>query len=128
MNYSQLATNAAPLLVFFVLIHFLADFALQTHEQATGKSKEWKPLLQHTSVYSLVITLGMYIWFGSWWVCLIFGIITFIAHTATDYITSRISSYYFQKDDYHNGFVVIGFDQVLHYLQLWFTFILISQL
>lgn len=26
--------------IFMILLHFLADFGLQTHKQATGKSKE----------------------------------------------------------------------------------------
>ena len=58
--------------------------------------------------------------------------ITFISHTITDYFTSRIVSKRFK--DGHLGsaipnlgaFTVIGFDQVLHYIQLFTTFLLLK--
>jgi len=37
-----------------LLIHWFADFVLQTDEQAKGKSKNWLDLLQHTLNYSIV--------------------------------------------------------------------------
>lgn len=113
------------LFILILVIHFLADFGLQTHEQAINKSTSILWLLRHTYVYTLI-------WFM---VCLslmpllsalIFAGITFAAHTVTDYITSRIAKKFFDKQDLHNGFVVIGMDQVLHYLQLHYTFKLIG--
>lgn len=56
----------------------------------------------------------------------VYALLTFIFHWCTDYITSREAKKFFDKNDYHNGFVVIGFDQMLHILQLWFTFKLIA--
>jgi hypothetical protein len=63
---------------------------------------------------------------GAFFMAALFSAVTFVGHTATDYITSRCSKKYFSKNDYHNGFVVIGFDQILHYLQLYFTYKLLS--
>lgn len=65
--------------------------------------------------------------------CLVFALITFVLHTVTDYFTSRITSKFFnpvdgEDPDFHNGFVVIGFDQVLHHLQLWFTYLFVIQI
>ena len=117
-----------------IVIHYIADFCIQTDKEAKGKSKNWKDLLSHTFKYSLV-----------WWIAsliylaytfnqfpiqptsnilpgLYFFLITLICHTITDYFTSRWVKKSFEKQDYHNGFVKIGLDQVLHYIQLFLTF------
>lgn len=109
------------LFIFIILIHYLADFGLQTHQQSKMKSEKFIYLLDHTFVYSAV-------WFIAALVFLpidqaaLFALITLVAHTITDFFTSRISKTYFAKKDIHNGFSVIGFDQMLHYLQLHYTF------
>ena len=51
-----------------------------------------------------------------------FPLITFITHTITDYFTSRLNSRLWAKGDVHNFFVSVGFDQVLHYVQLFLTY------
>jgi len=107
--------------VYIILIHFLADFALQTNDQAVKKSSSVKYLLFHVCTYSLVWFIATLPILG-WWAATSFASITFICHGITDYFTSRINKKFFDKQDLHNGFVGIGFDQVLHYLQLWFTF------
>lgn len=113
------------LLIYILLLHFLADFALQTHGQATGKGEgksffnKW--LFYHVSTYSLVWLIGSYILMNDYR-CLIFFGITFVSHYVTDWFTSRIGKPFWHNNDYHNGFVVVGFDQILHYLQLYFTF------
>ena len=44
-----------------LLIHWFADFVLQTDKQAKGKSKNWRDLLSHTLTYSLIwFVIGMY--------------------------------------------------------------------
>ena len=118
--------------IYILVIHYIADFVLQTHEEAMGKSVSNKWLLQHTSKYSGV-------WFSAAMLFIVvnslitgyacdikyvmyFWLITFVSHTITDYFTSRWAKKYFSVQDYHNGFLVVGFDQILHYLQLWFTF------
>lgn len=106
-------------LLQLLVLHFFADFIMQTNAQATGKSKRWKPLLTHTGSYATIFLFGLLWPLGS--SALLFAVITFVAHTATDYVTSRLSRPLFEKGDYHNGFVVIGFDQMLHYIQLYLT-------
>ena len=106
------------LFITVLLVHFLADFGLQTHDQAVQKSSSWKMLFYHVGVYSFIWFLMSYAILNSLILSFLFTIITFLAHFFTDAITSRITKKFFDKDDYHNGFVVIGADQMLHYLQL----------
>ena len=111
------------LVIYTLLIHFLADFGLQTHEQATKKGQGSSflntALIQHVAVYSLVWLFGFGVLeFGhvnfSYGIIFVFSVITFITHYATDWFTSRISKPFFSNQDYHNGFVVVGFDQLIH--------------
>lgn len=109
-----------------LLIHWIADFILQSDHQAKNKATSFKSLVQHTAIYSacwLVVGLiGM--WFN---VFTLIGVvsfvgITFVVHTITDYFTSKINKQLFEKGDTHNLFVSIGADQVLHYVQLFLTY------
>jgi hypothetical protein len=105
-------------LIYILLIHFLADFALQTYEQATNKSTSDKWLFYHVSTYSLMWFLAILALGNDIYDALAFTFATFFFHFTTDWITSRIGKPFWEKNDYHNGFVVVGFDQVLHYIQL----------
>jgi putative Mn2+ efflux pump MntP len=107
--------------LYILFVHFLADFALQTHEQATKKSTDWIYLTFHVITYSLCWLIASYILFGVFSTALAIFVITFFAHWITDYCTSRIGKIFWDKNDYHNGFVVVGFDQILHYIQLFLT-------
>ena len=115
------------IILLLLLVHWIADFVLQTSWQATNKSKNNMALLAHVGTYTLTWLMFLYGW------VIIHGIdftpkmflflpITFVAHFCTDYVTSRITSYLYKKEDFHNFFVVIGFDQLLHYLQIFLTF------
>ena len=48
-------------------------------------------------------------------------------HWVTDFLTSRIGKPFWDKGDFHNGFVVVGFDQVLHYIQLVATLLMLTK-
>lgn len=131
-----------------IMIHWVADFVLQTDKMAKGKSKNWKDLLSHTTVYSLVWFIPFILMYmkdfhphrnppllekdlifynnGFPLLCL-FVLITFICHTITDYFTSRLNSKLWAKGEVHNFFVSVGFDQVLHYVQLFLTYALLKQ-
>lgn len=129
-----------------ILIHWFADFVLQTDKQAKGKSKNWSDLLSHTTTYSFVwLFIGGCIYLHQfkpynqehneimnhyWGVYIplgfLFVLITFIAHTITDYFTSRLNSKLWQQGKVHNFFISVGFDQVLHYIQLFTTYYLLK--
>lgn len=119
------------LFLYIMFAHWVADFVCQTHWQATNKSKNWYALSAHVFNYSvcmwsalvayLAYTTGLksfqnVLELGGW-----FFVFTFATHFCTDAITSRISSKLYAKGDYHNFFVVIGFDQFIHYLTLAVT-------
>jgi hypothetical protein len=124
--------------ILITVIHWIADFVLQTDKEAKGKSKNWSDLLSHTVTYSFVwfIVGIVYMFFNIIWEdgymeqngtllinCMVyFPLITFITHTTTDYFTSRLNSRLWAKGDVHNFFVSVGFDQVLHYVQLFLTY------
>lgn len=120
--------------ISIILIHWIADFIFQDEKWANDKSKSFFALLLHTSVYSLVwmgILIIAYLPFNlstTTFVSIVaFGWITLFFHTLTDYFTSkRVSKkfkagYYGSKIPNFGAFTEIGFDQVLHYVQLVLT-------
>jgi hypothetical protein len=112
------------ILIFILWVltaHWFADFVCQTQWQAANKSKDWVALSEHVLCYSLIMAMAMILsplstpmWVG-------FVLITMIAHFVTDAVSSRITARLYVKKDYHNFFVVIGLDQLLHYAQLFTT-------
>jgi len=117
-----------------IIIHWIADFVFQDEKWALGKSKNWRDLLSHTSLYSLLWFIPMIILLGVNWKVSVFVFITFVLHTTTDYYTSRIVSKKFANNHYGSpipnfgAFSIIGFDQVLHYVQLFLTYYYLRQL
>ncbi len=110
--------NGIPLFPLFYLLtlHFIADFIAQSDEMARGKSKSNYFLLYHVVVYVFIFFVALTpIGFKK---AVIFAVINGILHFATDYVTSRISSKFFAKQDFHNAFVTIGSDQLWHYVCL----------
>ena len=94
-----------------IIIHFIADFILQDEKWALGKSKYWSDLVSHTFTYTFVffvfyiifaltssINYGLKADYYGHTICVMWYFpITFIAHTVTDYFTSRIVSKSLQK-------------------------------
>lgn len=117
--------------LFLLVLHFVADFMLQSNWMAVNKSKNWYALTAHVGVYSLAFTL----FFGP-----LFGLVTFATHFATDALTSRwcrrlfpfVPSPHDAKTLYdfegldgrsrHWFFTVIGLDQLIHYTTLALTY------
>ena len=112
--------------ILLPLLHYVADFELQTDWMAVNKSKHWGALGLHVLIYSAVFAVV----FGP-----LFGLITFITHFITDALTSRwsrrkfpwtpwnknLKGVMFYRDDEgvdgrsrHRFFSVIGFDQMIH--------------
>lgn len=100
------------------MVHFLADFCLQTNKQAEQKSTDEEQLKWHVATYSGVWLFMSYCLLGKVALSIIFAVVTFFCHYVTDYFSSRIGKPYWEKKDYHNGFVIVGVDQFLHYIQL----------
>jgi len=139
-----------------LIIHWFADFVLQTEKEAVNKSNSFKYLISHTLSYSIV-----WLVIGNFYVLisafngiiispfplnvLIFWGVTLISHTITYYFTSRLNkklvpksvhlefvsspqegTFYPKGSKWHNFFVGIGFDQLLHYFQLFITYYLLK--
>ena len=113
-----------------LVVHWVADFVLQTHWQAQNKSKNLNALGRHVGVYTIALLFTVpFIFPGDltthsarWFVFVVWN---GLFHFATDFVTSRMSSRLYAKQDWHNFFVVIGFDQLVHQLTLAGTMILI---
>lgn len=99
-------------LILIFVIHWFADFVLQSNWMASNKSKSNRALLAHISVYTLVLCIINPLW----------ALINGILHGITDYFTSRWTSRLWAKQDTHNFFVVIGLDQCIHAITLVITY------
>ena len=116
------------LTLYFLFVHWFADFRLQTEHMALRKSTSNYYLGMHVTVYSVVT-----IFF--WWLCfLITGqhasvlqyflafVALFAMHFATDYVTSRITGKLYAAKKVGLFFDVIGIDQWLHYAQIYLVY------
>lgn len=108
--------------------HWLADFVLQPHWMGTGKSKDWWVLSQHAFRITgggvmVAVALGFFFPISATG-ALIWALVNGVAHFAIDAVTSRMTGKLFAKQDFHNFFVVIGFDQFLHVALAVVTFAL----
>lgn len=102
--------------ITWLVVHFVADFVLQSDWMAQNKSKRWDALGLHCIVYATCWAVFGFFSFraaGGW-----FALITYITHFATDAVTSRINSRLWQAKQVHWFFVGIGADQVIHYATL----------
>ena len=126
--------------ISLLIAHFIGDFVLQSDWMATNKSKLWLALWWHTWVYSFVMFFGATAVLGLTPIVTAFWAITFITHFITDAVTSRITGrlwfvrviepcngpgkkFYgsFDCGNRHWFFVMIGFDQLIHFTTLALT-------
>ena len=113
--------------IFIILItHFIADFIMQDEKWATTKSTSVQSLTIHVGVYALAWIIPSWYLLSYNWVW--FVLTTFIFHWFTDFFTSKIVKKKFDNKHYGSpvpnlgAFTVIGFDQLLHYSQLFITY------
>lgn len=106
--------SLCPLIIIQLLIHWIADFYFQTDKMAINKSTSMKWLTYHVLTYTgIFIILNNYIILSN--ISILFWILfNGASHWIIDFFTSKITSYFWKKEDRHNFFVTIGFDQFLH--------------
>jgi len=108
-----------------ICIHWIADFVCQNKKLATSKWNSFDKLTDHTVIYSVVLGLLVFIvpvlQFKNISALFLFISLNLILHTIIDYFTSKIVHKKFENKQY-GAFRVIGFDQVLHYGCLFFTY------
>ncbi len=100
--------------------HTVADFVLQSDEVAKGKSSNNWTLLKHITIYTAAMLPCAAVVSGP--LFMLFLSINAVAHFITDYITSRITTYYWLREERHKFFVTIGFDQFAHMAALLITY------
>ena len=127
--------------ISLLVAHFLGDFVLQSDWMATNKSRNWFALLQHVCVYMGVLAVWSLGHFQAQLPA--FVAITFATHFLTDALTSRATSklWFFTETSWysyddgedrykmwipkggnrHWFFVMIGFDQLVHFATLALT-------
>ena len=111
-------------IILILFAHFVADFICQTDWMARNKSKNNYALLTHGSAYFFammaILSVCKYTLHSSVFYCnsyiglFLYVMVNTSIHIAIDYVTSRITSYLWARQQVHNFFVVIGLDQFLH--------------
>jgi len=118
------------IILFILLTHYIADFWVQTHKQSINKSTNLWSLTEHIITYTL-----------SWFPILIFtlfkinklefvlpsALFIFITHWLTDFVTSKAAKLEFENQNVRTGFQIIGLDQMVHYITLFYLFDYILQ-
>lgn len=104
-------------LIFIFFLHWFGDFVLQSRNVAEKKSKSIKHLTIHVFFYvtafsPMVFSIGFGLNF------IYFILLLFSTHWITDFITSKITTYFWGKKNIKAFFTTIGFDQFLHAVQL----------
>lgn len=130
------------LLTIIVLLsaHFIGDFVMQTDQMAKGKSGDNRWLTTHVVTYSIFLwgIVFSYDFLSNVWVESVYGrpldrlfigmimlstgryvLLNSIAHWITDYFTSRWTTRLWKQGKVHEFFVVIGLDQLMHYVVLF---------
>lgn len=100
-----------------MIVHYIADFLLQTRWMGENKSKNILALLSHILVYTislcLVLPIGLAVANG-------------VVHFLVDFISSRLGGLAYKKGNLYLFWAVIGLDQLLHVLCLNYTISLLS--
>ncbi len=106
------------IILALLAIHWIADFIMQSDYFAKNKSSDNTILAMHCLTYIIPFALlGFVIPITAEWLLL-----NFVAHYITDYNTSRLTKKLWEAKEVHWFFVVIGFDQLLHYSVLFASY------
>lgn len=107
--------------------HWLGDFVCQSHYMATNKSKQNDVLALHVAAYSTVVLFGAFCMFLPTDGLILWFLLNAVLHFATDYGTSRWTSYLWSEKKVHDFFVVVGLDQLIHQVCLIVTAVLLLE-
>ena len=101
------------IILSLIFTHWVADFAFQSDSMAIKKSSSNIWLGFHVMTYIIAF---LWVWNVQ------FLVANALIHFGVDYVTSRATSYLWGKEDRHNFFVMIGFDQFIHISTLILTY------
>jgi Protein of unknown function (DUF3307) len=108
-----------PIILAILVAHWIADFIAQTDQMAKNKSTSNKWLISHVITYGATMGLLMIIMLTKF--PLVWLVVNTLAHGATDYVTSRITSRLWKANEVHWFFVVVGLDQLIHMMTMFIT-------
>lgn len=104
--------------VALLIVHWSADFVLQSRWMGRNKSSRLDALAAHVAVYTMALAVGAALIFRidveNRWTLLAFVLTNGIAHFATDFVSSRITSALWKAKREYAFFTAIGFDQLVH--------------
>lgn len=123
---------ALSTILAILIAHYFSDFIMQSEEMAINKHKNEHALYVHVALYSYCMILLLFIYNAFIGIftfkLIIFWIVTFVTHYFIDYYTSKIVNTKFTNKQYYTilpnigAFSMIGFDQLLHYIQLFVSY------
>lgn len=115
-------------MLLLLFVHWIADFVCQSDRVALNKSKSNEVLVEHVTIYTIGLLIGsiplcIFILdhpggmpLGEWL------LLNAFLHFCTDYVTSRINARLYTNHR-HYFFVMIGFDQLIHFFTLGLTMV-----
>lgn len=123
--------NTVQMIVFSIIYvmfaHFVADFLCQTDSMGNNKGKSLNWLTIHVITYTSVLYLLCLIPFHSFGVTLSkWVLLNGAIHWCVDFVTSKITGYFYIKQKFRWFFHTIGFDQFLHAASLYGTVLLFT--
>lgn len=114
------------LIPLLLVLHFVGDFLFQTRWMAQGKAKGGFPLHAHVGVYALVLFLGLYWIIPNGWAVVMYVVANWFLHLITDSQTSRLAGWCHSRGYVGAFWKVIGVDQLIHGLCLYYTAVLLK--
>ena len=101
------------IIIWIVVVHFVADYLLQTEWMGVNKSSSLTALGSHIAIYTVVLMLA---------IDPVWGLFNGIVHGVIDYGSSRWSKRLWVNKEYSSFFTVLGFDQLLHLMILFVSY------
>lgn len=108
-------------IIYWLTAHYICDFLLQRNDDTTNKNHSINSLINHTIMYSITMGFFYFISSSNNYDYLIFTITMFLTHTFIDFITSKIETYLYRKNNIKGFFNIVGIDQLLHYITIFLT-------
>lgn len=100
-------------LIILMVLHFLADFVLQSDYVATNKSENVEVLAIHSLIYGFIMSV---IFAHDLFILALVVILFTVSHFMVDFVSSRITKKFYIQGKRHEFFVTIGMDQLIHNL------------
>lgn len=101
------------------LIHFFADFVVQTKWQQENKYNNDLALFLHVLTYTVVWVIIVWVYTHDPALVIRFCGYTLVLHWATDMITSYfIHKAFITNKNHRLGFQIVEIDQMIHFIQL----------